>query len=158
LVNTISAYFAATRIPAPQRAALPARRHVQRPGHLEPLAAVVDRLGVKPQAAVRIPAQFPVLPQRAQHVEEFVGAFVAGLAVQVLRQAVVEGEVVDHRGDGVVAGPAVRGLVQRRQQPGQVVRIVERRRCRRDQPDVAGVRGDGSQRGDRFGRAAVERG
>ena len=84
----------------------------ERAGDLEPVALVVDRLGVEPGQPVGVETQRSVVPQRSHDVEELVCARVAGLAIQMLLQAVVQRELIDHRGDGVVPGATVRGLVE----------------------------------------------
>jgi hypothetical protein len=138
-----------------QRAGLRRALDVERALHPEVCARVVDlvdlgELGVDPARAVaghRV--VLPAVPELGDDIDELVRPVVATAV-----GGPFGAEVADFRlargGHDVPSRPAAADVVQRGELPGDVKRLVVRRRDRRDEPDVLGDGGEGRQEGQRF--------
>jgi hypothetical protein len=117
------------------------------------LALVLDR---RDPVGVRVDPGGPVgddravvhaVPQGRRQLDELGGPLVATRVVRAVGQAEVAGLVAPRRGDDVPPGPPTAEVVERGEGAGQAVRVVVRRRGRRDEPDVLGRRRErGEQR------------
>ena len=128
----------------------------ERPADLEEAADVVDRVhlvhvDVGPARAVDDEGVvLPAVPELGDDVDELLGAGVALLGLRHGVQAEVVGRGLAPGGDDVPAGAATRHLVEAREEPGQVVRLVEGRAGGGDQADPLGGRGDRREERDRL--------
>ncbi len=87
----------------------------------------------------------PRIPQRQNHLGEFVGPTVPFLPRRWFAAAEVPRDGRVHRGDDVPAGSAVGDVVERQNRPSQRVRRRVGRRRRRDETDVLGLPGERRQ-------------
>ena len=92
----------------------------------------------------------PGVPQPRDHVDELARPVVALGVHRVLVEPEVVRRVGGAGGDDVPPGPALRQVVERREQPGRVVGLEVRRRRGADQPDPRRHRGDRGQPGERL--------
>ncbi len=147
-----------------QRTALRRTRQLQRPLHREIATLMVDTVNprrVREQAGFAVADQglvLPAVPEPRDHIGELGGT---GITILVDRQP-VEPEVrrrafVIGRDD--VPGDAPPGrVVERIEDAGDVVGVIERRRDRSDEADLLGDRrhaGDGDDRVERPGRTGA---
>ncbi len=94
------------------------------------------------------------VPQPADHLHELMSATVAHGVVEVLLAAVVAGCAFEARGHHVPARAALGDVVQRGEQPGDVVRLPVRGGERGDQADLGG--GDSQRRQQRQRLQAIQ--
>ena len=138
------------------RPALRGPRGVQRPFHAEVFALVPNRMdpgGIGENARAGVGhhrAVLPAVPELAHHLDEFVRPGVALGVRRVLVQAEVPGGPFRTGGDDVPAGTPAAQVVQRREEPGRVVRLQVRGAGRADQADPFRGDGDRGQPGERL--------
>ncbi len=143
--------------------ALRRARHVDRPGHLEEPALVVERMHLRrvDKAAGRLVGDdrvvVPAIPQPLDDIDEFVGPLVAQLVLHVRVAAEVERRLRLRTGDHVPGGAAAADMVDRGEDAGDVVGLAEAGRDRRAEADLCRR---SAQHRDQRGRleAAQERG
>lgn len=139
-----------------QRVALDRPRHVERPGHAEVRAHVVDGAQpgrVAPHAGLLVTDLVvvgPGVPQLRGDVEELVGPLVAGRLERPVRQREVGGLLLGGGGDDVPAGAPAGDVVDGGEAAGQRVGLVVRRGGRRDQADAAGGARHRGEQGERL--------
>ena len=135
--------------------ALRGRRHGERSAGAEVTAAVVEavhlgRIGEHPGRLVEHDGvRLPRLPVREHDLDEFVGAVVARIVRGDSVSAEVRGLGVVERGHDVPAGPAAGHVVEGREQPCDVERLVVRRRAGRAEPEPPRLRPHHRQHGHR---------
>jgi hypothetical protein len=78
----------------------------------------------------------PAIPQRAARFDHFVGAVVAQLFRWQMPNAKIARLEIGRRRHDVPAGAAMRDMVERGQNPGQMIRMVKRRRERGAKPQM----------------------
>ena len=140
------------------RVSLRRSRCVERSPHPKMPADVVDLVNL---VSVRVDSVLPVqtdrvvlpaVPQPHHRVDEFPCTRIPVAVVRMLGQPEVGGSQIRTRGDDVPPSASVRDVVERGEQPSQVVRLVVRGRRRRDQSDPLGCHCNGRQQGDRLQR------
>ncbi len=140
------------------RVPLRAAGRVEPPGDVEVPAPVRERAHPGPDElpGVRVRpdvARRPAVPQLACGAQELGGAGVAvGLVQVAAAPEVLAGERVE-AGHHVPGGAALAQVVQRREPPGHLVRLVEGGVDRRRQPEAVGDGGEGAEHGQRLGPA-----
>ena len=123
--------------------ALRRRRHGERPAGVEVPAAVVEaahlrRIGEHAARLVEHDrVRLPCLPVREHDFDELVGAIVARVVSGDSVRAEVRGLGVVERGHDVPAGPAAGHVIEGREEPRDVKRLVVRRRAGRAEPEPA---------------------
>lgn len=138
-----------------QRMALRGAGEVQRAPHLEEPAVVIDDVDLVPlgpHAALRVGHDrvvLPAIPQLLGDLDELVRPLVAPRVRRLGVKAEVPGGVVACRRDDVPARAAAADMVQRREPPGEIVRVVVTGRGGGDQANPAGGPGDRGQQRER---------
>jgi hypothetical protein len=126
---------------------------VQRTSRLEELAIVIDGMdlgGVREYALLAIGddrVRLPRVPELPHHLNELVGHLVSSVMVEMLVQAEVLRGTGTRRGHQIAAHPAVGQVIERRDQPGQQERRIERgRHGRYDAQTRGGLRQQRNER------------
>ena len=136
--------------------ALRRARDVERAADLEVLALVIERMQLR--RIEELPARLvahegvvvPAVPQRGDHLGEFVGALVA-LGVAIVRVAVEVQRLGRHAGgDQVPAGAPAADVIERGELPRHMERLVVARRRGAGQPDALGDAGERRDQRDRL--------
>ena len=123
--------------------ALRRTRDVERPAHLEVLAAMVEHVqlvGIEIDAAFLVAQEgvvFPAIPQARDDVVEFARAFIAHGMIGMLLEVEVLRLRFRARRHEIPARAAAAQMIERCKFAREIVRLVERGRYGRDQSDVA---------------------
>jgi hypothetical protein len=123
---------------------------------LEMLALVVQNMlffGVEEDAALLVARKgilFPGIPEPANDIGEFLGAFVSlGMDIMLVAAEIMR-LVFARRGDEIPACPAAADMVQRGELARDMIGLVVGRRSRGNETDIAGHGGQRRQQGDRL--------
>ena len=150
-----------------QRPALDGAGDVERPAHGEVFSLVIEHVHLR---GIEIEALFDIahkgvvgkgIPETGDHVIELARPLVALGVLHMVVEPEIERSVRIGRGHDIPSRTASADMVERGEAPGDMIGLVERRRSRRDQPDVLGGAGQRRQQRERLERrhgvAALER-
>ena len=140
------------------RPALHRPRDVERPAHREMLALVVEhmqlrRIEIEPALGVADEGVVgKAVPQAGDDIVEFARAAIALVMLDMFVEAEIQRRVGIGRRHDVPAGAAAADMVERGEAAGNVIGLVEGRRCGGDQADMLGDGGQRRQQRERLER------